>query len=528
MDIAALRLPRRKLVDNVMKTFLVGNTSARPLLTPLEGELLNNERANDVTGENEDTEGGVSSVTGKRKHEDGGGFPPLDLLFLGVGDLRNPLMTLTSIPSQRPVCFYLNDLSPVTVARNAVLAHLSKTSAKGKRLALRAHLPVIDFSAEIIAAVWYDALISSAAVEALKGSIQALLAEVPEWLQPFDTDTESVLTKHWSAWLEVLSNYNSHAPLLLLARNDAMSGEGVGHGRAGVSSLWKRTGISSAFVTVEASKRLVFNPTLFDCDLDRSRFVFLDTQGPGGAYKELDKLVCGTQAFADALMQVVRPLIASLKSRESVVMKVQCGDCMSFVRKIKGSQRFHAVDTSNLMDYLGLFNLLIELRSLLVETRSSFLVTEMVLSGASTLDDMIMVLFPNETDWAHLLFAYLGFTVKQIKNSLQEEKVVRCSWHIIPQCSMEKHVTKYQGNLEQKLDERKDRLRTLIGRQLSTDEEREDLVALSLSELELLFTLCESLGSGMDAAEELTAVLRETLEKKTIRGASSLDSNTEV
>lgn len=139
MELQSLRLSRRKLVDKIMQTFLIGNTTARPLITSLEGERLGTPHQDQTSGAAVETTSADLSVEARKRKRDSpeDSSSSLDLLFLGVGDLRNPLLTLTNIPGNRPVSIYLNDLSPVTIARNVVILQLSKSSTVGKSFEFR-------------------------------------------------------------------------------------------------------------------------------------------------------------------------------------------------------------------------------------------------------------------------------------------------------------------------------------------------------------------------------------------------------
>jgi hypothetical protein len=84
-------LVRRKLLDNVMQGFVIGNTIARSLLRP----------------------GDASRMCL--------GSAALKLLYVGVGDIRNPLCTLSNVPHEREVFVHFNDITSVTLARDAIL-----------------------------------------------------------------------------------------------------------------------------------------------------------------------------------------------------------------------------------------------------------------------------------------------------------------------------------------------------------------------------------------------------------------------
>ena len=94
---------RRKLVDEIMRTFVIGNTFARSLLTKTEAQGLCSLLAQQQPGSDIEK--------------------PVKLLWVGVGDIRNPLTTLTAFPPSPRVNlqFHLNDVSSATIARAVVL-----------------------------------------------------------------------------------------------------------------------------------------------------------------------------------------------------------------------------------------------------------------------------------------------------------------------------------------------------------------------------------------------------------------------
>ena len=125
---------RRKLFDRAMSVFLVGNTHARQLFT--EHEVRELEAAKDWSR-------------------------PLRLLYLGVGDPRNPLASLNQLPTRQPVEFHLNDFSPVVLARAIVL--LSLACAGEEREATSA--------GNAATAVWSDAKLRFETASALHVSV---------------------------------------------------------------------------------------------------------------------------------------------------------------------------------------------------------------------------------------------------------------------------------------------------------------------------------------------------------------------
>lgn len=88
---------RRKLLDEVMAGFMIGNTFARSLLTNDEASRLCKTQSK-----------GVNNA--------------LRFLWIGVGDIRNPLATLYQIPPcTHQIELHMNDQSCVVLARNIVL-----------------------------------------------------------------------------------------------------------------------------------------------------------------------------------------------------------------------------------------------------------------------------------------------------------------------------------------------------------------------------------------------------------------------
>jgi hypothetical protein len=287
---------RRKLLDSCMSTFLIGNTHARSLLPAAAAAAIMRQGAAPA--------------------------PPVTrLLFIGVGDVRNPLTTLLSLTPPPgggplfPVELFLNDLSPVTLARGVVLLALACPPAgAGAEANARA--------AAAATAVWSDALLEPWVAQALAETLSALAAgRAPAWLA-VDERSLSRLLPIWRAWLR----FGLGAERVLRVRDAVLAVPGAGHGRAGCSVQWRRFGVSSADCL--AGQRLAAegggegaaaelagvlrsrpapNPTLLDClprqaaagggggggeDEDEDEEdeegapspVFLETQGPMGAF----------------------------------------------------------------------------------------------------------------------------------------------------------------------------------------------------------------------------------------------------
>ena len=163
-------LGRRKLVDEVMAGFLIGNTAARAVMA-------------------------TEDVPAPAPSASGAGLSPVRLLFCGVGDVRNALTTAEALQPgvmPRPIEVHLNDISVATLARDAVLLHLA-----------------VSAGAAVSTAVWSDAQLAPAEGADLRASLRALCeARPPPWLvfPPAENDAYGTLAacrECWRAWLEM-------------------------------------------------------------------------------------------------------------------------------------------------------------------------------------------------------------------------------------------------------------------------------------------------------------------------------------
>eukprot|EP00501_MAST-03F_sp_TOSAG23-6_P000639 GSMAST32.ASY1.ANO1.663.1 assembled CDS len=151
-------LARRKLVDSVMSGFLIGNTFARSLLTKEEVQSLCN-------------------------------ATPIKLLWIGVGDIRNPLTTLINIPSEARVELHFNDLNSIALARNVVLITLASEG---------------ELSIQYATAIWSDVLLNEETFSQLFKTLCQLIEQIPSWIRT-DKKTLSAMKQHWIAWRTILS-----------------------------------------------------------------------------------------------------------------------------------------------------------------------------------------------------------------------------------------------------------------------------------------------------------------------------------
>jgi hypothetical protein len=439
-----------------MSNFLVGNTAAKSLLVDSEASAI---RAAAKQG----------TTTTTR------------LLFIGVGDVRNALLTLSTIsPKPLPNCvhsveLFLNDLSPVTLARDVVLLALATQDDA-------------TLSIEAATSVWSDAVLTPTVHSRLTKTLTDLVnGSVPSWM--FVGDQPSIqffqynaLVTIWKGWLELDLSRDG----LLDVRAAALSIEGAGHGRAGASVSWRQYGLSSVECTEDHDAafhcRTEINPTMLEVlpspdGSGRNVITYLETQGTMGAFGDLEGLDTGSAEFAKGLKQKCwGPLFTCLRSwvaKDRLHVHFWLGDCMvrlASLQVLEAAQEsaqqqggaevvtalaFDAVDTSNVMDYVGMWNLLVVCVPRLKSSASgggaggaraaageaggkadefvSFVQTESIISMGTCLEELLEDELPHDPSMHRELLALLGWAVEEVApvvtaEDAKSEKVVRAKW----------------------------------------------------------------------------------------------------
>lgn len=386
--VGAVSVARRKLFDVVMSFFLLGNTNARALFTRQEGQAL----AKNMSS-------------------------PVKLLYLGVGDVRNVLTTLNNLPLPGrgfKVEVVLNDSSALTLARDVLLLELATKSAA------------------VATAVWSDALLSEDSMTQLGKSLERLVTNPPCWLAEMDPSTRKGLVGHWQAWKQECDCDRSQTSLQV--RREALlekSSRFIGHGRAGASQYWRQVGVSSVSKAV-ASTFSRCNPTLFVVSHGEPHLV--EFQGPMGAFHQLEGLCQGGTALAQILHNCWRPLFAGFTQRvESSCCTVRAvlGDCTTLLESGRLGSGFTAIDTSNLMDYVGLWNLLLLAEERLSLREGSFIFTEQIMGLSTDIESMLHEQSPFSPCLARTFARVLGTCVEALPSQLgpgESEKVVHARW----------------------------------------------------------------------------------------------------
>ena len=199
----------------------------------------------------------------------------MNILYLGVGDMRNPLTTVHSLdakikdnrdfPKGRTlrICLHLNDMNSIVLARNAVF------------LLLAVHATCIGTVEQATAAaiaLWSDAYFLAKSTptqvaEALTKLIEhsdsrSLTLGGVAWLRAGCHQSFVGMRSHWMVWRALLQRQAREAAcgahggkttqMLRLARDAAINFAlkstdiaGAGHGRTGASGSWLQHGIAS-------------------------------------------------------------------------------------------------------------------------------------------------------------------------------------------------------------------------------------------------------------------------------------------
>ncbi|GBG29830.1 Phosphatidylinositol 4-phosphate 5-kinase 1 [Hondaea fermentalgiana] len=446
---------RRKLVDRIMASFVIGNTHGRALWTSQEASarLCNgHEAASHLRKRRKRDNSSAKNIGDIATNEE-----DLRFLYLGVGDLRNPLKTLHELEvaalselaqeswlqgernkisvSTHHAHFVLNDASTLTLARDAALL-LAAVSDEPNAI-------------EAATALWCDALVTAPERSRLDTALDILLdadaQALPKWLT-LDQETRNLLEPHWRAWRKSDAQFDSDQEFRVAAIR--RFGDGAGHGRAQTSQSWLETGVSSRSAnrvqSLQASdESFVPNPLLYDFvstappSSAQTSPLFIDSQGPTGAFSELANLKPGGTALAQVLGSCWRPLWSSLRqavARGAVSIELVAGDCIDLLSRHRfGARRcYAAIDTSNVADYVGLWNLLLLCEPLLEPRKQAFVQTENILTAAETLEDLLASTPPRSVTAALDLAALMGLIPAPAPAELApdpDEKIVRTRWN---------------------------------------------------------------------------------------------------
>lgn len=149
---------------------------------------------------------------------------PLALLLCGVGDPRNVLLTIASLPDvyQKQVTFVMNDICPCTLARTVLLLYMLYKGG--------------DDMASAVIHIWYSLRISEKDFTSLLLALQELvdcteLHTLTEEFMDIPDDQLIQLKDVWNTWLRLAQREGSWVTKL---RQEANSGdfgreEGINH-----------------------------------------------------------------------------------------------------------------------------------------------------------------------------------------------------------------------------------------------------------------------------------------------------------
>ena len=290
-------LARRKLHDECMSSFLIGNTHARPL----------------------------PQTNGGRR-----------VLYACSGDCRNALATAAAW-NGGDVEITLNDANPCVATRNVILLRLLR---KGETEAARQ--------------LWADAWLDAKSAALVTRELQAIALGVNDDAGVrVRKGSRAEIQRCAAAWLAAPG-----AQAYERARAAALAVEGAGVGRGGskASQAWFAYGV----VGPGGKKRRKGgrpNTTLLDVPRPDFPHAFRETQGPAHAFAGCAGLAIESEAFLSVCVDEFAKLGAAA-GRGSFV--ISCVDALrrppAFWRR-----GYDAVDASNTADYAGLWNVLLAL-----------------------------------------------------------------------------------------------------------------------------------------------------------------------
>jgi len=120
MSIPPLIPCRRKVFDRGMQSFSLGNTPAMNVFHRVDLDAVPESHI-ELTDAMAASDGALSAAVNSL----------LRVLFIGVGDIRNPLCFLHEAHTAQPVEIHVNDIALPTLARDLVLFKICRSSSTG-------------------------------------------------------------------------------------------------------------------------------------------------------------------------------------------------------------------------------------------------------------------------------------------------------------------------------------------------------------------------------------------------------------
>ena len=323
-------LARRKLHDECMSSFLIGNTHARPLPQTNAG--------------------------GRR------------VLYACSGDCRNALATAAAWGGDVEIT--LNDANPCVATRNVILLRLLR---KGETEAARQ--------------LWADAWLDGKSAALVTRELQAIALGVNDDAGVrIRKGSRADIQRCASAWLDERLDAKEHESARAAAL--AVEGAGVGRGGSKASQAWFAYGV----VGPGGKKRRKGgrpNTTLLDESVVDASLAFRETQGPAHAFARCAGLAIESEAFLSVCVDEFTKLGAAAASRASFV--ISCADAL---RRPPAFRRrgYDCVDASNTADYAGLWNVLLALAPCVAP--GGRLLTEHALTRCGSLDALLAEEWP--------------------------------------------------------------------------------------------------------------------------------------
>mgnify|MGYP002804043507 FL=1 len=292
---------------------------------------------------------------------------PLNVLILGIGDLRNVALTCASLPDSYSdkILFTMNDRETCVLARIVLFLYMLMKGDLGIE--------------KVVTEIWYSMLLSLATYESLRASLkelialtsaQNLLSETTGLISVGETQFKQIrhVWKTWlglevqgTRWIKKRRKEEMNSDVKYLARNSAYI-KNVPVEHADAVKKWTEDGV---FKRTQAP---IFaeNQTLTGVDRAARYAPYSYAIPPenvpfsGWDYVQVKKFKssnCLVTMYGDYIECILRNFMKRL-SKKQISFQIALCDCLDIKQHLESGTMYDRILTSNLMDYVFLPNLL--------------------------------------------------------------------------------------------------------------------------------------------------------------------------
>lgn len=293
----------------------------------------------------------------------------INILFLGVGDLRNVTLACSSLPQsyERDIKFTLNDVDKCTLARLVLLLYMLIKGESGVE--------------KTVTEIWYSVLLNEQAYTCLCTSL-CELKDVPSaealklntnGLVAIDDNHLKELQIVWKTWLDLRVSKTTWMQEQRQQEFDNDPGSSTGrmcyfnsippeHCKS--ARKWMKDGV---FCSTKQLPLIAENPTLtgsdptalrdcpfpYSCPSDTFPFVgwdYLEVK----KFKHCNSVVTMYVAYIENVLQRFKQRLSTKRVSFHVIL----GNCMEIDGFLEPGVKYDRILTSNLIDYIPIFRLL--------------------------------------------------------------------------------------------------------------------------------------------------------------------------